>query len=822
MDGMRPGPASLLLALLSAITAPGIRAQQKDRDPDKAKSPALPSAFGALHPRVSHDGKWIACIYQGRLARIPAEGGVLKILVAGISPATHPAWSPDDKTILVASGGAVRRLDAESGADLPFAKPVTGRGPFWFSKDGKRVLGRFLTKPPDAPIAWLDLATGEVAPVAGVPENHASKLRGIYAPTPDGEALVFVEHLDREGEQGGNRGSEADLWRIPFDGGEATKIVRWPSRIYGLCPDPNGEAVYAVTDGGDAHNGIWRIPFADSLAGATKLTWGEADEDSPSLGDDGRALVYTDNRLGSTALVRQSLDSGETDLVRATAIDSGTPSVRLGIAVRDGAGAPLTARVSVKDSAGDFHAPPGSLYRRFNNVLWFYVSGETSLELPPGGYSIRCARGVEYEIEETTIEITEAEASVTLSPRRWTDEAARGWYSGENHIHANYGYGEWYQTPASIVELCEGEDLGVANLVVANSDGNGVFDREFFLGRLEPRSKPRTLVWWNQEFRSTIWGHMTLFHLKQVVEPVYTGFPGTTNPWDIPTNAEIARRTRLQGGVASYTHPTNNPLDFYDQPYSAKGLPVDAALGLIDVVDVMGYVYEPTVPFWHRLLNCGFRLPAAAGTDVFLNRINSAPAGHGRAYVRIEGEFSYEAWVEGLKAGRTFVTNGPMLDLSVEGRGPGAVIRLKGPGRVRVKGGFRSDDPVASFVVVKNGETAAEAALAEMALSGSIETEIEVERSGWIALRAAGPPNERSMMRPMGAHTSPVYVEIAGRPAASAKDAAFFVEWIDRLEADLKKRDRIPADEVSEVMAHLERAREVYRKIIREADPDSF
>lgn len=787
---------------------------------DRLEAEPLPSAFGALQPRVSVDGKEIACIYQGRLARIPAEGGILKILSAGSAPASHPAWSPDGRSILFASGGSILRVDAASGEDRPLPKRINGRGPFWFSKDGGKVLGRFLTKPPEMPLSWLDLATGEVSPVAGVPENHASKLRGVYAPTTDGKSLLFVEHLDREGEQGGNRGTEADLWLIPFDGGEVTKIVRWPSRIYGLFPDPKGGAVYAVTDGGDSHNGVWRIPFADPLAGSTKLTWGEADEDSPSLGSEGESLFFLDNRLGGTALVRQDLATGESDIIRASGIDFGREASRLRIVVQDEAGAPLTARVSVADQAGGFHAPPGSLYRRFNNRVWFYVSGEVSFDLPSDTYSIRCTRGLEYEFLESKLDAAGKGASVTLVPKRWTDEAARGWYSGENHIHANYGYGEWFQTPASIVQLCEGEDLNVANLVVANSDGNGVFDREFFLGRLEPRSKPHTLVWWNQEFRSTIWGHMTLFHLRQVVEPVYTGFPGTTNPQDVPTNGEISRRARLQGGVTSYTHPTNNPLDFYDQPYSAKGLPVDAALGLVDVLDVMGYVYEPTVPFWHRLLNCGLRLPAAAGTDVFLNRINSFPAGHGRAYVHVEGDFSYEAWVEGLKRGRTFVTNGPMLEFSVSGEGPGAVIRLEQPGKVTVKGRFRSADPVTSLVVIRDGETISEARLEEGALSGSIEGEVEFERSGWIALRASGPSCERSMMRPMGAHSSPVYVEVAGHPADSARDARFFLAWIDRLESDLRERDRIPGAEKAEVAAHLEQAREVYRKIIRESDPN--
>src|SRR5437773_8365092 len=103
--------------------------------------------------------------------------------------------------------------------------------------------------------------------------------------------------------------------------------------------------------------------------------------------------------------------------------------------------------------------------------------------------------------------------------------------------------------------------------MVANSDGDGVFEREVFRGRLDARSTPRTLLYWNQEFRSTIWGHMTFGNLGQLVEPIFTGFKDTTNPWDIPTNADLADRTRAQGGIASYTHPANNP----DDPYGKIG-----------------------------------------------------------------------------------------------------------------------------------------------------------------------------------------------------------------------------------------------------------
>lgn len=801
------------LAALSAIAGLATIMMSASRDGPGPSSAAPPAAFGALQPRVSPDGRTIACIYQNALCTIPAEGGTLKRLGGDPNTDSHPAWSPDGKRIAFASGGTLRLIESATGGEVKLPKRIGGRGPFWFSPDGTKVLGRFAVAPNQSPIAWLDLATGEVRPVAGIAESYAVRLRGAITLSADGRWIVFAEHQDREGEQGGNNGPEADLWRIPAGGGTPEKVARWPARIYGLCPDPLGDAVYAVTDGGMAHDDVWHLPLADTLAKARKITWGQADEDSPSLPARGGALFHTDNRQGCTALVRQDLDTGEADLVGAASIDFGSPTTEVRISITDQDGAPSTARVSVKDRSGGFHAPPGSMHHRILNREWFYVTGRATLVLPEGEYEIRAMRGPEHRVTHKEMSIRGQSADVPLALERWTDMAKRGWFSGENHIHANYGYGEWYNTPASILELCKGEDLNVANLVLANSDGNGVFDREFFRGRLDPVSEPHTLLWWNQEFRSTIWGHMTLFHLRQVVEPVYTGFPNTTNPWDVPTNGDVARRTHWQRGTASYTHPTNNPLDFYDQPYSAKGLPVDAALGLIDVMDVMGYVYEPSMPFWHRLLNCGFRIPAAAGTDVFLNRVNCYPPGHGRVYVHLDGPLTYEAWIDGMKKGRSFVTNSPMLEFTANGEEPGGTLRLDQPGKIVLKGGVWSQHPVDKLELVQNGKVIATGNIEAGGLAGTLAQEVQVEHAGWLALRASGPACEGSMLRPMGAHTNPVYVEVRDKPFDASHDAEFFLEWIDRLEADLKTRDRIPPGEMSDVMTHLNQAREVYRKL---------
>src|SRR5438093_2324264 len=126
-------------------------------------------------------------------------------------------------------------------------------------------------------------------------------------------------------------------------------IVRYPARIYDVCWARDGEAVFATTDLGGAHYDLWKIPLADPLRGSTKISFGQADEDRPSVSQDGRWLLYTDNRAGATALVRCDLTSGGEQMVTAAALDFAKPtgSVRLKT-VQQGSDEPIVARVSIE------------------------------------------------------------------------------------------------------------------------------------------------------------------------------------------------------------------------------------------------------------------------------------------------------------------------------------------------------------------------------------------------------------------------------------------------------------------------------------------
>ena len=242
------------------------------------------------------------------------------------------------------------------------------------------------------------------------------------------------------------------------------------------------------------------------------------------------------------------------------------------------------------------------------------------------------------------------------------------------------------------------------------------------------------------------------------------------------------------------------------------------ALGKIDTLDLNGG-YAATVPLWYRLLNCGFRLPASAGTDCFLNRIRSRLPGGDRVYVKVDGEFTHQAWLEGLRAGRSFVTSGPMLELTVEGRGPSDTVRIAGPGTVHVRARAESQFPLNRMEVIHNGQVAAKGALDGNQETHELDVQIPVNRSGWFSLRVSGRTHPDHAAGPLEAHTSPIYLQVAGKPTVSRDDAKYFLAWIERLSLALRIRERLPSPQIKQqVESQLEAARAVYARISQTAD----
>lgn len=526
-----------------------------------------------------------------------------------------------------------------------------------------------------------------------------------------------------------------------------------------------------------------------------------------------RALV----RLASAAVV---------------ALACGPREARLGelsLSLRDAAsGRPLAARLELLDEAGRPVTPSGALAIRrpecFDAALpgWlrrerpaesiddpyrgsrqFYVDGELATRLPAGRYRLRASRGTEYRVAELALELRAGERTRrSLALERWIDLPAQGWWGADDHLHIARAGPE---DNAALARWMAAEGLHVANLLQGGTAEAFDITPQFAFGAAGAHREGTTLLLSGQEQpRTHLLGHTLILGGSAPID--------LRDPYLVYRHAfaEAAR----QGALAGYAH--------WGLGAGAFGVAVDAPSGLLSFVEVLDFDYA-AYETWYDLLNLGLRIAPTAGTDYPCNP-RTLP-GRDRFYTRVEGPLTPESWLAGVRAGRTFVTNGPALELEVEGRGIGDELRLPGPGRVEVRGRVRFDpqrDDVGALELVQAGRVIA---LGESAAeAGRIELRhaVEVRASTWLALRARGrkrgetPPPRRSpstrlvawllprlqggapfaerFMReerhwPSAAHTAAVFVTLAGSPPLAEQPLAREIarRWRQRL-AGLRAR----------------------------------
>ncbi len=514
-------------------------------------------------------------------------------------------------------------------------------------------------------------------------------------------------------------------------------------------------------------------------------------------------------------------------------VPAGTITVRIFDATT---GERVAARIYCSDDRGPV-APAGVPLRRDRHGNpWFHADGAFEATAS-GRLRVLAVRGIEYEPEEATLTVpADGTAAVDLRLRRWSHMAADGWRSGDVHVHLHYG-GELALTAADAALAQRAEDVHFLHMMVANcNDGARILDREFFEGHAHQLSGDHILQW-GEEFRNNLYGHLCLFGIDALVEPICTGVPFTSHPHDWPANSVIAASAHETKGTVSYAHPILYDGTTLDRIFTeartveAKALPVDAALGRIDAVDVMSYPGKDldVAAVWYRLLNCGLRLAATAGTDTFMNMddaaellafpagsdFSSPPAG-ARAFVRIEGDFSSQAWCDGVRRGETFVTNAPMLDFSVNGCRIGGDLRLQPGDIVRVQAAAGSYAPMDRVELIVNGEIAASCDATLEGRFAEFSHQFVAEESCWLALRALGPRHDLVLGDRVFAHTSPIYLSVDDRRIARPEDAPYFVDWIDRLIAMTRAEGRFASEAQRDaVLAVFRQGQTYYRAIAK-------
>jgi hypothetical protein len=569
--------------------------------------------------------------------------------------------------------------------------------------------------------------------------------------------------------------------------------------------------------------------------------WRESDKDQPSVAGDPVSLVF---------------DAQPAVLVKLHVRDDDGKSQR--------DGQPIMAAFTITDSNGRVYpAMTRRLAPDFNFHPQIYRADGETVSLQPGTYSFAWTRGPEYVVSRRTLTVAPEDKGAvqeeSFDLKRWIHPAARGWYSGDHHIHAagcaHYESPTEGVTPEDMMRHLLGEDLDVGCCL---SWGPCWYhQKRYFEGKENALSTPANLLRYDVEvsgFPSSHCGHICLLRLKDQDYPG-TKLIGDWPSWDLP----IFDWAKKQGAVVGFAHSGwgLEPIDKNNA--DANKLPnhlipkmdsIGANEYLVDVTqdacDFISTVDTPPVwelNIWYHTLNCGYRCRISGETDfpcIFGERV-----GIGRSYVHLDGKLNFNDWAEGIKKGRCYVSDGKshLMDFAVNGQAVGdkeSEVRLKAPDKVEVKARVAAlleekpteatqkvratplnakpywdierarigDTRTVPVEVVVNGVAVDHKDITADGTEQDVTFSVPIKESSWVCLRIFP-----------SSHTNPVFVTVGDKPIrASKRSAEWCLKAVDTCWEQKKKAIR--ANELPAAEEAYNKAREAYKKIASECAAD--
>ncbi len=472
----------------------------------------------------------------------------------------------------------------------------------------------------------------------------------------------------------------------------------------------------------------------------------------------------------------------------------------------------VQARVQILAPGGGTIAPADAMWKNGPGEPFFYSDGQFSVEAPRGYSQVLVERGTEFTPWRTTVEVGSGgiagtaqagDIALDVQLQRWGDLPERGWHPGNTHIH----YDEKETDPDRRLAY----DSRVENLRMTAVSVLKRWDLDYATNKYPPGvltefTDTHHHVQSGEESRHNHdpnmpfvigYGHVMLLNIRNIVEPISRGLiVDPFNP-DYPPLSYVCDDALAQGGLVIWCH-------------NGQGMeaPVAAALGKVHAINLFDpYWNDIEYDLWYHMLNCGIRLPASTGSDWFVSSAN-------RVYAQGQSDFEYEGWVESIKKGNSFITNGPALYLSVNGAAPGDTIDLATGSRVEARVEWQSHYNVQRVEIVVNGKVVARHDVD--ATVGVFEASIDVESDGWIAARVASTARD-SFNQPIWAHTSPIYLSGNGRsPESERKSATFFVDRIDEAMEWVRKKGKFYSDTQRREVLDLHRAgQDFYKNLLK-------
>jgi hypothetical protein len=774
---------------------------------------------------------------QGSIWSIEVASGLATELVSGPKYYSSPNYSPDGQWLVYTADDHGRSiqlevLNIETGETTALTNNTQIYADPSFSPDGTRI-AYVSTEPSGYFNVYIQTFSagrfsGEA--IAVTRDNNYGRNRLYFGADdihispawfPDGENLLLVSNRDVPLGSG-------NVFRVPAreDGFDERETVLAEQTLYRTQPDVSIDGkrfIFSSTRGtADQFNNLYVQP---TVGGEPyKMTFFTHDAFHPRWSPDGEWIAYIDNREGLPQLKLLEVYGGKIIDVEITGRHWKNPMGTLRVTTVGADGQATGTRVHVEAADGKFYAPTDAYARIAQRAgFWFFHhTGTSVLELPEGEVSLLAVKGFENQPESVTTQIQAGEVTeLTLQLETVIDMEERGWFSGSTHVHANYA-GNLHNSLENLMMMSEAEDQDIVLEQIANKD-NRILDYHYFVpgGQAHPLSTPDRVLVVGQEYRPPFYGHVFLFGMREhLISPFTTGYEGTGIESLYPSNTDIFLKAKSQGAYTGYVHSqwsSGDPLD--GTLGGAKGFMVDAALATADAVEwsTSQTGFAPVYAVW----NNGLRVALVGGEDSISNLQNTAIVGSVRTYVKIPGgKLSMHGWLQAMKNGHAFMSNGPLVELEVEGQIPGQTVDLSSGDNVTVTVEATSLTPLEKAELVFNGEVVADLPLSADRRTVSFERDFQPTHSGWYHVRVNGAGGEAF---PMGigyvqAVTNPVWIIMDGAPVRSSEAADYGIAWIDKLQEMAEEwpgwRSQAEKDHV---YGQFDSARDVYRQLKAEA-----
>ncbi len=435
---------------------------------------------------------------------------------------------------------------------------------------------------------------------------------------------------------------------------------------------------------------------------------------------------------------------------------------------------------------------------RYYRLPFFYSDGTFEVKVPPGRTEVTLERGFEHEVLKQQFDLQPGEIyDLELSSGRLIDMKRLGWISGDTHVH--WVTNQWnVDLPLDLLaKVQRAEDLRVANNLTLLQRGPSlafINPAQAPMGTVEEYSDGQFHVEMGEEYRNEdLYGHLCFLNLDWLVQPIGTGsIIAGPDALDYPINKTAILACREQGGISCEAHGLGGN----------KDVPVNIVHGLTDSLDQIG------PDDYYDFLDCGFHLPLTNGSDHPARVVGCA-----RAYVKVDGEFTYDKWIEGIRQCRTFTTSGPLVFLTVNSADIGDTLDVDAAEVLNIQARVVSREPIGNFQILSNGQVIKE--LSTEDTEAELELKIPAEQSRWIVARCSPSDNYNAIEQTNVAHTSAIYVNVDSKPRFVADKANRWISEMRKHIRDIRAKGRFANDsQMQEAIDYVEDGIERYKSLI--------